>query len=187
MDGLAQQYRARLEGLLGEPVMVDDPLITTAQAAVLLGVAPQRVAGLVRAGHLPARSRTHRRLLLSDVVRCGLDQWLSVAEAGAMLGLGQTGVRRLITAGLLAAQGRELPLRRNDVEVLAVLRRGWLTLSTAASALGMEVDDIQQMLRARRLTHTCDVARPVYRHEIATMLTARRQLLSRSVVPGDRP
>ncbi|MEU8226308.1 helix-turn-helix domain-containing protein [Kribbella sp. NPDC048915] len=187
MEALAKEYRARLAELLGEPLMVEDPLITTAQAAALLGISPQRVAGLVRAGHLPARSRAHRRLRLSDVVQSGLDQWISVAEAGVLLGLGPTGVRRLISAGLLTAHGKELPLRRNDVEVLAVLRRGWLTLSTAASALGVSVDDIQHLLRTRRLTHTCDVARPVYRHEIATMLTQRRQVLSRSVAPGERP
>jgi len=173
VTALAREYRARLSELLGEPVMVDDPLITTAQAAVLLGVSPQRVAGLVRAGHLPARSRSHRRLLLSDVVQSGLDQWMSVAEAGAVLGLGQTGVRRLISAGLLSAHGRELPLRRADVDVLARLREGWLTMSTAADALGVDVEEVQQMLRSRHLTHTCDVARPVYRHELASVLAAR--------------
>ncbi|GAA3091767.1 plasmid maintenance system antidote protein VapI [Kribbella aluminosa] len=171
---LTRDYRSRLAELLGEPLMVDDPLITTAQAAVLLGVEPQRVAGLVRAGHLPARSRSHRRLYLSDVVQSGLDQWMSVAEAGAVLGLGQTGVRRLISAGLLAAHGKELPLRRAEVEVLATLRDGWLTLSTAASALGVDVDEVQRLLRNRHLTHTCDVARPVYRHELAFVLAARR-------------
>jgi hypothetical protein len=187
METLAKEYRDRLAELLGEPLMVEDPLITTAQAATLLGIPPQRVAGLVRAGHLPARSRAHRRLLLSDVVRSGLDQWISIAEAGVLLGLGPTGVRRLISAGLLTAHGKELPLRRNDVEVLAVLRRGWLTLSTAASALGVSVEEVQRMLRSRKLTHTCDAARPVYRHEVATLLTARRQLVSRSVTPGERP
>lgn len=179
---LMRDYRTRLTELLGEPLMVDDPLITTAQAAVLLGVSPQRVAGLVRAGHLPARSRAHRRLLLSDVVQSGLDQWMSVAEAGQVLGLGQTGVRRLISAGLLTAHGKELPLRRDDVEVLAKLRDGWLTLSTAATALGVELDEVQRMLRNRHLTHTCDVARPVYRHEVASVLAQRR-----SVSPGEHP
>ncbi|MGZ0147782.1 helix-turn-helix domain-containing protein [Kribbella sp. WER1] len=179
---LARDYRTRLTELLGEPLMMDDPLITTAQAAVLLGISPQRVAGLVRAGHLPARSRSHRRLLLSDVVQSGLDQWMSVAEAGAVLGLGQTGVRRLISAGLLAAHGKELPLRRDDVDVLAKLREGWLTLSTAASALGVDVDEVQRMLRNRHLTHTCDVARPVYRHELATVIAQQRR-----VSPGEQP
>ncbi|NUR94106.1 MAG: hypothetical protein HOV67_02485, partial [Kribbellaceae bacterium] len=47
MADLAREYRSRLVELLGEPLMVEDPLITTAQAAVLLGVSPQRVAGLV--------------------------------------------------------------------------------------------------------------------------------------------
>jgi plasmid maintenance system antidote protein VapI len=173
MPDLARDYQARLTELLGEPLMMDDPLITTAQAAVLLGVSPQRVAGLVRAGHLPARSRAHRRLMLSDVVQSGLDQWMSVAEAGEALGLGQTGVRRLISAGLLAAHGKELPLRRDDVEVLARLREGWLTLSTAASALGVDVDDVQRMLRNRHLTHTCDVGRPIYRHELASVIAGR--------------
>ncbi|HET6740052.1 MAG TPA: helix-turn-helix domain-containing protein [Kribbella sp.] len=173
MTALAREYRARLSELLGEPVMVDDPLITTAQAAVLLGVSPQRVAALVRARHLPARSRAHRRLLLSDVVQSGLDQWMSVAEAGAVLGLGLTGVRRLISAGLLSAHGKELPLRRADVEVLSRLRAGWLTLSAAAEVLGVQVDEVQRMLRSRRLTHTCDVARPVYGHELASVLASR--------------
>ncbi|HWD83700.1 MAG TPA: helix-turn-helix domain-containing protein, partial [Kribbella sp.] len=171
---LARDYRARLTELLGEPLMVQDPLITTAQAAVLLGVPPQRVAGLVRAGHLPARSRAHRRLLLSDVIQSGLDRWMSVAEAGDVLGLGQTGVRRLVAAGLLPAHGNELPLRRDDVEVLARLRRGWLTLSSAAVELGVDVEEIQQLLRHRYLTHTCDVARPIYRHELASLIATRR-------------
>lgn len=170
---LVRDYLTRLSDLLGEPVMVDDPLITTAQAAVLLGVSPQRVAGLVRAGHLPARSRAHRRLLLSDVVQSGLDQWMSVAEAAEMLGLGLTGVRRMISAGLLSAHGKELPLRRVDVEVLTRLREGWLTLSAAAQTLGVEVDEVQRMLRTRHLTHTCDVARPVYGHELASVLASR--------------
>lgn len=170
---IEREFRTRLTELLGEPMMVDDPLVTTAQAALLLEVPPQRVAGLIRAGHLPARSRSHRRLLLSDVVRSGLDQWMSVAEAGAVLGLGQTGVRRLISAGLLTAHGKELPLRRDDVDVLARLREGWLTLSAAATALGADVDEVQRMLRTAHLTHTCDVARPVYRHEIAAVLATR--------------
>jgi hypothetical protein len=180
METLAREYRTRLAKLLGEPLMVDDPLITTAQAAVLLDVPPQRVAALVRAGHLPARSRSHRRLLLSDVVRSGLDQWMSVAEAGVVLGLGQTGVRRLISSGLLAAYGKELPLRRDDVEVLARLRGGWLTLSAASSALDVGVDEIQRMLRYRQLTHTSDVARPVYRHELAAVLARRHTVASRT-------
>ncbi|MFF0342723.1 helix-turn-helix domain-containing protein [Kribbella sp. NPDC004875] len=173
-DALGQEYRARLAELLGEPIMVDDPLLTTAQAAVLLGVSPKRVVGLVRAGRLPARSRTHRRLLLSDVVQVGLDQWMSVAEAGAELGLGQTGVRRLITAGLLHAYGKEFPLRHEDVVVLARLRQGWLPLSVAAHSLGVGVDEVHQMLRDGTLTHTTDVARPVYRHELAARITSRR-------------
>lgn len=170
---VVREFRSRLTELLGEPLMVEDPLVTTAQAALLLEVPPQRVAGLIRAGHLPARSRSHRRLLLSDVVRSGLDQWMSVAEAGAVLGLGQTGVRRLITAGLLTAHGKELPLRRDDVDVLARLREGWWTLSTAATALGADADEVQRMLRTGQLTHTCDVARPVYRHEVAAVLARR--------------
>ena len=165
-----REFRARLIELLGEPLMVDDPLVTTAQAALLLEVPPQRVAGLIRAGHLPARSRAHRRLLLSDVVRSGLDQWMSVAEAGVVLGLGQTGVRRLITAGLLTAHGKELPLRREDVAVLARLRESWWSVPTAASALGVDADEVHRMLRTGQLTHTCDIARPVYRHEVATLL-----------------
>lgn len=170
-DGEAvREFRTRLTEMLGEPLMVDDPLVTTAQAALLLEVPPQRVAGLIRAGHLPARSRAHRRLLLSDVVRSGLDHWMSVAEAGTVLGLGQTGVRRLITAGLLTAHGKELPLRRDDVDVLARLREGWLTIPSAATALGADVAEVQRMLRTGRLTHTCDVARPVYRHEVAALL-----------------
>jgi hypothetical protein len=173
-DGaVVREFRSRLTELLGEPLMVEDPLVTTAQAALLLEVPPQRVAGLIRAGHLPARSRSHRRLLLSDVVRSGLDQWMSVAEAGAVLGLGQTGVRRLISAGLLVAHGKELPLRRDDVDVLARLREGWLTVSSAATALEVDGDEIQRMLRTGQLTHTCDVARPVYRHEAAAILSTR--------------
>ncbi|MGW7684057.1 helix-turn-helix domain-containing protein [Kribbella sp. NPDC054772] len=169
---LGQEYRERLAELLGEPIMVDDPLITTAQAAALLGVSPPRVVGLVRAGRLPARSRAHRRLLLSDVVQVGLDRWMSVAEAGAELGLGQTGVRRLIAAGLLHAYGKEFPLRHQDVEVLARLRQGWLPLSVAARSLSVGVDEIHEMLRDGTLTHTTDVARPVYRHELATRVAA---------------
>ena len=170
---LVKEFRTRLTDLLGEPLMVEDPLVTTAQAALLLEVPPQRVAGLIRAGHLPARSRAHRRLLLSDVVRSGLDHWMSVAEAGAVLGLGQTGVRRLIAAGLLTAHGKELPLRRDDVDVLARLREGWLTVWSAATALEADVDEVQRMLRTGQLTHTCDVARPVYRHEVAAVLARR--------------
>lgn len=151
--------------------MIEDPLITTAQAAVLLGVSPQQVVGLVRAGHLPARSRAHRRLLLSDVVQSGLDQWTSVSEAGLVLGLGDTGVRRVISACLLAAAGNALPLRRDDVEALAHLREGWLTLSEAAAELEVDVVEVHQMLRDGILNHTGDVARPVYRHEL-TRLTA---------------
>ncbi|NIK54335.1 hypothetical protein [Kribbella shirazensis] len=171
--GLAREYRARLAELLGEPLMVDDPLITTAQAAVLFGVPPLRVAGLIRAGHLPARSRSHRRLLLSDVIQSGLDRWMSVTEAGVVLGVGDTGVRRMITAGLLTAHGKTLPLRRDDVDVLARLRMGWLTLSAAATKLGVDVIEVHQMLRNGALTHTCDVARPVYGYELSRLLAGR--------------
>ncbi|NIK58439.1 hypothetical protein [Kribbella shirazensis] len=173
VDELVREYRARLAELLGEPLMVDDPLITTAQAAVLLGVPPLRVAGLIRAGHLPARSRAHRRLLLSDVVQSGLDRWMSVTEAGVVLGVGDSGVRRMITAGLLRAHGKLLPLRRTDVEVLAQLREGWLTLSTAATKLGVDALEVHQMLRTGVLTHTCDVARPVYGYELSRVLAVR--------------
>ncbi|MFD7161415.1 helix-turn-helix domain-containing protein [Kribbella sp. NPDC059898] len=159
--------------LLGEPVMVDDPLITTAQAAVLLGVSPQRVAGLVRAGHLPARTRTHRRLLLSDVVQSGLDHWMSVLEAGAVLGLGSTGVRRLISAGLLPAYGALFPLRRADVEALAGLRAAWLALPAAASALGVDVSEVEQLLRTRVLSHTGDAARPEDRNAVIRLPAER--------------
>ena len=60
-----------------------------------------------------------------------------------------------------------------DLSVLARLREGWLTLSTAASALGVDVDEVQRMLRNRHLTHTCDVARPIYRHELASVIAGR--------------
>jgi hypothetical protein len=170
-ESVEQEYRARLADLLGQPVMVDDPMITTAQAAALLRVPVSRVVTLVRAGHLRARSRAHRRLLLSDVVRAGIDQWTSIAEAGVLLGLGPTGVRRLIAAGLLEAHGKELPLRRDDVEQLTRLREGWLTLAGAASALDVDVEVVHAMLREGTLTHTRDVARPIYRHELITTPT----------------
>jgi excisionase family DNA binding protein len=173
-EALDQDYRARLAELLGEPVMVDDPLITTAQAAALLRVPASRVVTMVRAGHLRARSRAHRRLMLSDVVRAGIDRWTSIAEAGVLLGLGPTGVRRLIAAGLLEAHGNELPLRGDDVDQLTRSRQGWLTLSAAASALGVDAEVVHVMLREGTLTHTRDVARPVYQHELTTALKPSR-------------
>ncbi|GAA1579593.1 hypothetical protein GCM10009789_36680 [Kribbella sancticallisti] len=165
-EQLSQEYRNRLTELLGEPVMVDDPLITTAQAAALLGLSPRRVARLVRAGHLPARARSHRRILLSDVVRSGLDQWISVAEAAEIHWLGEREVRRLISVELLAAHGRELPLRRGDVEALAQIRESWLSIPDAAALLGVRVGQVEHMLRSRALTHTGDDTRPVRRREI---------------------
>ncbi|MET9276078.1 hypothetical protein [Kribbella sp. NPDC003557] len=167
---LIREYGDRLAGLLGEPTMVGDPLITTAQAAVLLGVPLRRVAGLVRAGHLPARSRARRRLLLSDVAQAGVDRWMSITEAGVVLGLGNTGVRRMITVGLLAARGEGFPLRRDDVEALARRRDGWLSLASAAMELRIDVMDVHQMLRDGTLTHTSDVSRPVYRGELIEVL-----------------
>ena len=166
---LVREFRDRLAELLGEPVMVGDPLITTTQAGALLGVPSRRVAGLVRAGHLPALSRARRRLLLSDVVQAGLDRWMSVPEAAVLLGLGNTGVRRMITVGLLAAHGKEFPLRRDDVEGLARRRRGWLSLASAATELGIDVMDVHTMLRDGTLTHTSDVSRPVHRRELARL------------------
>lgn len=177
-EALGREFRARLEELLGEPLMVDDPLITTAQAAVLLGVSSIRVARLVRAGHLPAVARTHRRVRLSDVIQVGHDQWMSVGEAADLLTMGRAGVGRMITAGLLPARGTELPLRRNDVEILARLREGWLTLSAAASALDVDIEEIRRMLRSRVLTHTRDGARPVHGHEVARQLIMRSGALS---------
>ena len=55
--------------VLGEPLLVDDPMLTAAQGAALLGVNQSTVNRMTRRGLLPVRGRGRRRFRLSDLNR----------------------------------------------------------------------------------------------------------------------
>jgi excisionase family DNA binding protein len=57
--------------VLGEPPLVDDPMLTAAQVAALLGVNQSTVQRVTRRGLLPVRGRGQRRFRLSDLDRVG--------------------------------------------------------------------------------------------------------------------
>jgi hypothetical protein len=111
------------ETVVGEPRMVGDPRITTAQAGVLLKMTRQRVWNPTGRGDLPASGPRHsaRRLTLPDVQR--------PAVLGAPIRGGQaarpphcpTGdARALIRAGRLRQRpDRRYPVSRPQVEELA--------------------------------------------------------------------
>jgi predicted DNA-binding transcriptional regulator AlpA len=159
--------RTRLERLLGEPLMADDPLIDVRQAAAVLGVSRATVRDLLTAGVLPRHGPAEggpavRQLLLSEVLDwAALPSRITVGEAATLLGESVASVHRLVGVGLLSWQGGRWPLSRAGVEDLAIRRRHWLTLAEAAKAAQVPAEEIHHRLGDQLLNHTGDVSRPV--------------------------
>jgi excisionase family DNA binding protein len=111
------------ETVLGEPRVVGDPRITTAQAGVILKMTRQRVWNLIGRGDLPAYGprNSARRLELSDVQQLAtLGEPISVGEAARILHCPTDDVRALIQAGQLRGRpGSRYPVYRPEVEELA--------------------------------------------------------------------
>jgi anti-sigma regulatory factor (Ser/Thr protein kinase) len=167
MTGVHGWDRTRLESLLGEPLMVDDPLITMRQAATVLEVSTDRVRQLVSSGQLVAHGGSGwRRLQLSEVLRLAGQSRVSVAEAATMLSVKPSQVHRFVRAGLLADHGGALPVTRQAVERLGERRRQWLTVAESADRLALSPATIHQLLLDEILTHTNDAGRPVYRDQV---------------------
>lgn len=72
---LIETDKARIERLIGEPLMAADPLLTLPQAAAILGVSTQKARRLIRAQLIEYNPRLRRSLRLSGIQR--------VAEARA--------------------------------------------------------------------------------------------------------
>jgi hypothetical protein len=111
------------ETVFGEPRMVGDPRITTAQAGVILKMSRQRVWNLIGRGDLPAYGprNSARRLKLSDVQQLAvLGEPICVGEAARILHCPTGDVRALIRAGQLRVRpGSRYPVYRPEVEELA--------------------------------------------------------------------
>jgi hypothetical protein len=104
------------ETVFGEPRMVGDPRITTAQAGVILKMTRQLVWNLIGRGDLPAYGprNSARRLKLSDVQRLAvLGEPICVGEAARILHCPNGDVRAFIRAARLrltaAAPPADLP------------------------------------------------------------------------------
>jgi excisionase family DNA binding protein len=111
------------ETVFGEPRMVGDPRITTAQAGVILKMSRQRVWNLIGRGDLPAYGprNSARRLKLSDVQQLAvLGEPICVGEAARILRCPTDDVRALIRSGRLRGRpGSRYPVYRPAVEELA--------------------------------------------------------------------
>lgn len=118
-----QAAEFEVDPLLGQPRMVPDPRITTAQAATILGLTPARVRYLVERGELPVHGSPHsqRRLLMSQVRRLAeLGEPITLRQAAKILGCSTDDVRTLVAAGQLTHRARSnRPLYRPQVEDLA--------------------------------------------------------------------
>lgn len=166
--------RAELEALLGEPLMVDDPLITVAQAAAILGMRVDRVRDLITTGGLDTEgslSSGRRRIRLSDVLRLAAEpaQRISVTAAAHLLGESGSTVRRLVRAELLTWHGGRWPLSRPQVDQLADQRRGWLTVVQATTATRLGAEDLRQLLDDGVLSSTGDARRPIERAQLVAL------------------
>jgi len=161
---------AEVDLLLGQPRMVADPRISTAQAAAILGLPPGQVRRLMARGELPVHGppRSQRRLLLSQVRRlAALGEPITVGQAATILRTTTNEVRARVAAGQLTerpAGGR--PVYRGEAENLArrlavdqaargpTARRGpagHLTTSEAARILGLSRAGTRAQAAARRL------------------------------------
>jgi hypothetical protein len=109
------------ETVFGEPRMVGDPRITTAQAGVILKMTRQRVWNLIGRGDLPAYGPRNSARRLSDVQQLAvLGEPISVGEAARILHCPTADVRALIRAGQLRQRpGSRYPVYRPQVEELA--------------------------------------------------------------------
>jgi hypothetical protein len=111
------------ETVFGEPRMVGDPRITTAQAGVILKMTRQRVWNLIGRGDLPAYGprNSARRLKLSDVQQLAvLGAPICVGQAARIPHRPTGDVRALIRAGQLRQRpGSRYPVYRPEVEELA--------------------------------------------------------------------
>ena len=163
--------RDRLELVLGEPLMVDDPLITIKQAAALLEVSTDRVRQLVSTGQLVAHSGTGwRRLQLTEVLQLAGESRISVTEAAGVLGVKPAQVHHFVRAGLLADHGGSLPVSREGVDALVLRRHQWLSIAQATDRLGLSSGTVHELLRDEVLTHTQDSDKPVYRDQVDALL-----------------
>lgn len=162
--------RKRLEPLLGEPIMVDDPLITVTQAAAVTDLSSERIRRMIRSGRLTAHPGTGRRqLLLSEVLEMASADQISVREAAAILNLRPSAVNRLVRAGLLTGTGGDLPVTRREVRRLAERRADWVTIAAAAERLTVAAADIHRLLNHGVLRHTGDAAGPIHGDQVEAL------------------
>jgi hypothetical protein len=103
--------------------MVDDARISTAQAAVVLGLSPGQVWWLMARGDLPVHGppRRQRRLLLSEVRRLAArGEPISLGQAAKIRRTTTSDVQARVAAGQLTERcASARPVYRGEVENLA--------------------------------------------------------------------
>ena len=110
--------REQCEELLGEPIVVADPVITTAQTARVLEIRVVQVYRLVRQGWLQRHGaqRTARCILLSDVLV--LREAITAADAAELIGCRLDDVLAMVESRRLRPTGDSLrPVRRVDAMI----------------------------------------------------------------------
>ncbi|MEV6415047.1 hypothetical protein [Kribbella sp. NPDC051718] len=144
--GLSAMERTRLEDLLGEPLLAEDPLIDLKQASAVLEVTVAVVRGMLDDGVLSRQNAAEGRLSTRPVRLADVLAWvespprITVTEAAAVLGESTTAVHRLSAVRLLGWHGGQLPLDRPE--------------------------EVHRLLRSGDLLHANDVSRPVDRAQV---------------------
>ena len=178
-----------MAAVLGEPLLVDDPMLTTAQVATLLGVNQSTVQRMTRRGLLPVQGQGRWRYRLSDLRRVEIpprpagDQrargpWVApagrvtLAEAARIVGMPVTTLRTsyLGTPDLPRLNGARHVVRRADAEELARRVADRLTVREAAARLGWTIAGVRQLLRDRVLPRHPDWDRPILAHRVQQLL-----------------
>ena len=154
------------------------------------GVSPAHLhplAVLIRRAYMSASGHEHPVYALAEEHSFGQDNdWLSVAEAAAELGLGERQVRRIAKAGLGTRKGREWRLPRSKVLPLKQkrdsrrMRRRWVSIDSYIAALTDDQVDALLGVPAHRSWNA------IRRNKRAGRLLGRPCLLYTSPSPRDK-
>ncbi|GAA1616397.1 hypothetical protein GCM10009789_82980 [Kribbella sancticallisti] len=167
-----------VDPLLGQPRMVDDPRISPAQAAVVLGKPVAYVYRLMRLGRLPTAGVSHSswQLRLSDVEHHrDLGDPIPLKEAARLLRCSTGDVRKLVADGkLTGVQGSRRPVYLREVQQLAAawgvperkrgrprpdpMPAGYTDLRGAAELLRVSVGTARRLAAKERIPAERDAA-----------------------------
>jgi hypothetical protein len=170
----------------------DDPMVTVAQAAELLGASPDVVRRLVKRGLSAKRGRPapgEPWIRLSDLERVEVpaadpaEGWqrgpwvrpvgrVTLQEAARIAGVSITTLRtRYIGTSVMPRQkGARFPVLRTDAEALGRRLRDRLTIREAAQRLGWTLVGVRRLLRAGELDRCRDRDRPVLAVSVQELL-----------------